>query len=838
MARRHLSLYLKIFAHHFIGNVRASFFVILILSQFFLENGRYCVTAISHRSSSSTTKAEKFGAYMERQPESTVAPLYDEVLFECGLNLDSDRIEWRFRPQKQRFNSVNNHSEFIYLNRMDGYNITTEDSISKLRIYVNQYSAGEYQCLAWLGASALASIPAKLLLANISVDTSVNARVLHWRVPPGNSILINCGEVKSNPQPIWNFYKDDQPLSNTNPQLSTGALMLQSVTHLDSGTYWCKAVNTITGVEVKSLQKTSVTVEHTPRGPPTLLYSSSDHVIVKPGATAILECPGIGYPVPKTSWTRPGTVISNNRTSVFGTGLQILNARPEDRGEYICQLDNGIIPAKTLKIRLDVLEAPKIERGPIDTLTDEGERLELECIATGFPIPTIYWLINGVDTRMDPTIRATGSRLIIDGLQKKHAGIVQCFARNEESEVCESKLLQVKPKTISGDMMGTQPLGTIPNFSKSNRERNSKPGKGKKKHKHTIMVPPTRPNVTRLADDKVMVRWSVPPHDEGLPILFFKVQYRLLGSTTKPTKRSQWMTADVDIAPNTFMYEVDGLKASNWYRFRIAAVYSNNDNQLSNASRNFLLRSIEQIDERNRQLPAPNLTRVEPISETSVVLHWTLAEHNQIDFDGFYAYFRPASTAGEYMKATIDGMEKRSFQIDDLESGTAYEFKLQSFTSSAASDFMAIITGKTLKPSTPSPIDPSVITTSKSTTKPPKPYVLLVAGLVGAGFILLITFIFLCFFMKRRKKSGLHDANENKSHPDHIQAEANGFPVGNVGSNGRINSPVHKNRLNGVVPRMNMNITPNPLADGDKVFRPYENIPVARSYYFNRTSNY
>ena len=120
MARRHLSLYLKIFANHFVGNVRASFLIILILSQFLLENERYCVTAISHRSSSSstTTKAEKFGAYMERQPESTVAPLYDEVIFECGLNLVSDRIEWRFRPQKQRSNSVNIHSDYINLNRM------------------------------------------------------------------------------------------------------------------------------------------------------------------------------------------------------------------------------------------------------------------------------------------------------------------------------------------------------------------------------------------------------------------------------------------------------------------------------------------------------------------------------------------------------------------------------------------------------------------------------------------------------------------------------------------------------------------------------------------------
>ena len=36
------------------------------------------------------------------------------------------------------------------------------------------------------------------------------------------------------------------------------------------------------------------------------------------------------------------------------------------------------------------------------------------------------------------------------------------------------------------------------------------------------MIPPSRPNITRLTDESVMVRWSVPPN-EGLPIEFFKV---------------------------------------------------------------------------------------------------------------------------------------------------------------------------------------------------------------------------------------------------------------------------------------------------------------------------
>lgn len=279
--------------------------------------------------------------------------------------------------------------------------------------------------------------------------------------------------------------RGDQPVSSSLVQLSTGALVLQSVKQSDSGTYWCSAVNSITGTEVKTLQKTTLTIDYTVRAPPSLLYNSSEHVTIKPGATAILECPGIGYPVPKAVWSRPDTSISNNRTSIFGYGLQILNARPEDRGEYICRLDNGIAPVKIHRIKLDLLEVPTILQGPIDTLTDEGDSLQLECVAKGFPMPTIYWLINSVDTRLDPNIRTEGSKLVIKSLQKKHAGIVQCFARNEVGEVCESKLLQVKPKQISGEMADSIPLGTIPHLSKASREHNGKFGKGRKKHKHS-----------------------------------------------------------------------------------------------------------------------------------------------------------------------------------------------------------------------------------------------------------------------------------------------------------------------------------------------------------------
>lgn len=59
------------------------------------------------------------------------------------------------------------------------------------------------------------------------------------------------------------------------------------------------------------------------------------------------------------------------------------------------------------------------------------------------------------------------------------------------------------------------------------------------------------------------------------------------------------------------------------------------------------------------------------------------------------------------------------------------------------------------EPSTPSPIDPNVITQNGDGAKISKPYVLLVAGATGAASILLLAFIMLCIFMKRRKKANL-----------------------------------------------------------------------------------
>lgn len=272
-------------------------------------------------------------------------------------------------------------------------------------------------------------------------------------------------------------------MTSTAPQIMSGTFVLQSVTKANEGTYWCSSVNSITGNAVVMPQKITLTVVDGPRSQPNFLVNPHIEVLARPGSTAILECPGVGNPVPKAVWSRPDAMMNNNRTAVLDFGLRIVNLTEEDRGNYICRLDNGIGPGLIHNVRLELLEPPAIVQGPTKTLTGEGDSLELVCEVTGYPRPQVYWLINGEDVRGDNAVTTDGSRLFIRTVEKRHAGIVQCFAHNDIGEVNDSNLVEVEPKQIPGKV-GAAPISITVHAEHSRLNHNRKQQKTKKKHKH------------------------------------------------------------------------------------------------------------------------------------------------------------------------------------------------------------------------------------------------------------------------------------------------------------------------------------------------------------------
>jgi len=189
-----------------------------------------------------------------------------------------------------------------------------------------------------------------------------------------------------------------------------------------------------------------------------------------------------------------------------------------------------------------------------------------------------------------------------------------------------------------------------------------------------------------------MVRWTVPQND-GLPIQFFKVQYRELGQKTNG-KQAKWMTSNTEIPNHVRSFEVTDLQPEHTYRFRVAAVYSNNDNKLSPNSIRFHLSKGKGFD--SNKMPIPLLTNTEAIGPHQVLLIWQNPDRSA-KIDGFYIYHRATTSAGDYLKTTVEGKDAFNITISHLQPDTAYEFKLQSFCVDAASEFSQILRQKTKK---------------------------------------------------------------------------------------------------------------------------------------------
>ncbi|XP_031771118.1 interference hedgehog isoform X1 [Apis florea] len=619
---------------------------------------------------------QELGMSFTRHPQPLDAPIGDDVNFECNLNLGAERFSWRHRP-------LNSDKWLPVFHTISNGGKTSRHVVK----FDNESKAGDYRCIAFYGSSGLASDPARLTLATLHNFSDKNDVIIN--VPAGNIVPITCPVPYSAPEAIVQFYKNNNLIQNVNI-IGSKTMIIENAKISDSGSYYCTASNYITTQIYSSNYKTILNVHKNISflAPYFVKQPQTEYKVLR-GKNITLECFGAGYPVPSVTWSRLGSPLPSNSIKTL-IGLMIINVQPSDRGEYDCMWSSNNAHIKSVII-LKVMEAPKVIKPPKASTFSEGGELELSCAVTGEPQPKVEWLINGESLTPSDNVEIKGSTLLISEVEKKHAGIVQCVASNEYGSHSGCNLLRVNPKQHIGTEI-RQDYGISNSKHKHTRgggRRRSKEGK----HKGTaVLVPPNQPNVTRLSDVSVMVRWSVP-ENTGLPIQFFKVQYRELGQKMNG-KQAKWMTANSEIPNNVRAFEVTDLQPDHTYRFRIAAVYSNNDNKLSPNSVRFHLNKDGGIE--SNKMPIPLLTNTEALGPHEVLLIWQNLD-KLANIDGFYVYHRASTTAGDYIKTTVEGKDSFNITISHLQPDTTYEFKVQSFSVDAASEFSQILRQKTKK---------------------------------------------------------------------------------------------------------------------------------------------
>jgi hypothetical protein len=425
----------------------------------------------------------------------------------------------------------------------------------------------------------------------------------------------------------------------------------------------------------------------------------------------------MGSPTPNITWKKLDGHLPKWRHIQDGGNLILSNIRRTDEGTYVCSASNGS-PSITISANsvLDVQEIPQIVRkGQLDEKNVvEGEEIVIECPTKGKPKPIVNWIHNGelikpeISNKIGILIKGIdGSKLSIASANSHSSGIYQCFATNELGSTYAMSVVNVMNTSLwitdSNQNAKENPSNEDEDEADSTNNNadsdltdededlfNRLPTQNrrrKNKNKGIKMVPPTRPEITRLGDDSVMVRWDVPQND-GLPILFFKVQFREMGN-----RGSDWNTVDEDIAPHIHSYAVNGLKVGSKYRFRIAAVYSNNDNKLGPNSIKFTLYKDPPM---KKPVYGPTIIHAEPISPSAITLKWEYLDIDSVAIEGFFIYYRATISAGDYLKVTAIGANTRSHIITHLLPDIAYDIKMQCFNVAGTSEFSNIYLVKTL----------------------------------------------------------------------------------------------------------------------------------------------
>ncbi|KAK2540204.1 Hmcn1 [Columba guinea] len=201
-------------------------------------------------------------------------------------------------------------------------------------------------------------------------------------------------------------------------------LVIERVSKDDSGTYVCRAENTVGSIKAIGF----VYVKE----PPVFKGDYHSSRIEPLGGNAMLNCEVRGDPPPTIQWSKKGVGVQiSNRIQQLNNGsLAIYGTVNEDAGDYKCVATNEAGAAER-SLTLTLQSPPVITVEPVGTVIEAGATTMLHCQAHGEPPPTITWSRQGHPVVSDErvTVLSNGSLRLV-AARKEDTSEYECVARN------------------------------------------------------------------------------------------------------------------------------------------------------------------------------------------------------------------------------------------------------------------------------------------------------------------------------------------------------------------------------------------------------------------------
>uniref|UniRef100_A0A8C1K756 Obscurin, cytoskeletal calmodulin and titin-interacting RhoGEF b n=1 Tax=Cyprinus carpio TaxID=7962 RepID=A0A8C1K756_CYPCA len=486
--------------------------------------------------------------------------------------------------------------------RLTIYDLTLEDS-------------GQYMCRAKNNVGeAYAAVTLKVGLPETVIDRApvFTVKPVSTRVGLGGEVTFYC-RVAAHPAPNFDWEKDGRYLGETNrikiiSEKDSSSMRIQSVRSLDSGTYTCRAQNSI-GRESSST-KVSALTSMLPKG----VFTRT--CMVTEGKHAKLSCFVTGHPKPQIIWRKDGANISEGRRHVMYEDqaenfiLKVLYCKQSDNGLYTCNASN--LAGQTYSAVLVIVKEPKIpfKKKLQDVEVKEKETATLQCEV---PVPNTKasWFME--ETRLEEN---TKYRMDVEGTLRRLT-IHNVTTNDDAVYICEMKegSRTVAELTVLGNITKKLPRRTVVPVSDTvifcvelekpvddaywtrNGERLKEDSRiiiARINRQYTLTIrectaedsgevafiahdcktstpprkhppdPPLEPVVRNKTDSSITLCWSPPDSERPVPITGYIVERRKVGAQT-------WVKVTSTSVSST-EYTISEISEEASYQFRISAV--------------------------------------------------------------------------------------------------------------------------------------------------------------------------------------------------------------------------------------------------------------------------
>uniref|UniRef100_A0A3Q4HD72 Obscurin, cytoskeletal calmodulin and titin-interacting RhoGEF b n=1 Tax=Neolamprologus brichardi TaxID=32507 RepID=A0A3Q4HD72_NEOBR len=332
---------------------------------------------------------------------------------------------------------------------------TVEDGdVYRLTIYdLTLEDSGQYMCRAKNSVGeAYAAVTLK-----VGLPTEMSQKAPVFMVKPASARVVLGGDVvfhgrvAAYPEANFEWEKDGRYLGETNrikiiSESDGSTLKIQCVRNLDSGTYTCRAQNTVGRAQAAA----ALVVDAQDSHQSSASISSSSTAKITDGKHAKLSCFVTGHPKPHIIWRKDGTNISEGRRHVIYEDqaenfiLKILYCKQTDNGLYTCNATN--MAGQTYSAVLVTVKEPKVpfRRKLQDVEVQEKTSATLMCEV---PLSSTYtnWFMEETRLQQNAKYRmeqdGTLRRLTIHNVTTNDDGVYICEMKEGSRTVAELTVL-------------------------------------------------------------------------------------------------------------------------------------------------------------------------------------------------------------------------------------------------------------------------------------------------------------------------------------------------------------------------------------------------------------